>query len=432
MAGHPTRRTALAAGASAAAAAALAGCGFGIGSSRTDSGVAVWDISTDAEQDLVINAAERFNARSAGAPVVPQFFQNDPYKNRLRTALMSGTPPDLFYGWGGDQLRAFVDAGEVAEVPARVDTGRYLPAVMEAVTFGGRVYGVPKAGTQPKVFFYNTEVFADLGLEPPRTWAELTGAVEALADSGVVPLSLAGQNLWTNMMYLEYLVNRVGGREPLQAVLARERGAWSHPAFLQAVAMIQELVAAEAFPRGFAALNADTNQDAQLLYSGRAGMLLHGSWTYLSLLNDAPDFVGGGGLGWFPFPEVDGGAGDTADVVGNLTNYYSLTTASRHPGRAGDFLDAAVLDEAMVDGLIALGLVPPVTGLEDRLAEAESPEWLRFVYGLARDAPYFDLSWDQALDPRSAQELLTGLGQVFAQRITPEGFAQAMNEAMEL
>ncbi|WP_051051123.1 extracellular solute-binding protein [Nocardiopsis salina] len=289
MVRRSTRRELLSAGGAAALALALPGCGFGVGGSRTETGVTVWDISTDGEQDLIKDVAARFNSRHDGVPVTVQFFQNDPYKNRLRTSVISGTPPDLFYGWGGDQLKAFVDAGEVIAVPPSVDTDRYLPSVMDAVTFDGQIYGVPKAGTQPKVFFYNKEVFEEHALTPPATWNELMGTVDTLSRAGVVPISLAGQNMWTSMMYLEYLVNRVGGPDPLDRVISGDPGAWSDPAFVEANAMIQDLVSAGAFPDGFAALNADTNQDTQLLYSGQAGMMLHGAWTYGNLLNDAPN-----------------------------------------------------------------------------------------------------------------------------------------------
>lgn len=431
MARRSTRRELLAAGGAAALGLALSGCGFGVGHSRSKTGVTVWDISTDGEQDLINDVAARFNSRNDGVPVTVQFFQNDPYKNRLRTSVISGTPPDLFYGWGGDQLKAFIDAGEVIAVPPSVATDRYFPSVMDAVTFDGQIYGVPKAGTQPKVFFYNKEVFEEHGLAPPSTWNELMATVDSLSRAGVTPISLAGQNMWTSMMYLEYLVNRMGGPEPLEKVIAADPGAWSDPAFVEATAMIQELVSAGAFPDGFAALNADTNQDTQLLYSGQAGMMLHGAWTYGNLLADAPDFVDNG-LGWFPFPVVEGGSGDPATVVGNLTNFYSVTESSNDKDRAAEFLDGAVMDDFMIDRLIAMGLVPPVKGLEEKIAGEESSEWLLFVYEAARDTPHFDLSWDQALDPESAQNLMTNVERVFSQEITPDEFSRNMNRAMDL
>lgn len=430
MAREPSRRTLLRAGSAASLSLLLSGCGFGIGSSRTSTGATIWDISTGSEQQLLRDIAKRFNDRSAATPVTVQFFQNDPYKNRLRTSMISGTPPEVFYNWGGGQLKAFVDAGQAAPIPASVGTDRYFPSVMDAVTFDGGIYSVPKSGTAPKVFFYNRELFAEHGLSPPSTWSELLETVGVLSEAGLTPISLAGQNLWTNMMYLEYLVNRVGGREPLRAITAGEPGSWSHPAIREAVAMIQDLVEAGAFPDGFSALNADINQDTQLVYSGQAAMLLQGAWNYQRFVTDAPEFTRDR-LGWFAFPAVEGTDGDPDAVAGNLTNFYALTTASRNRDHAVAFLGEAVMDDYMVDRLIGMGLAPPVTGIEDRLAESERSDWLLFIYRLVQDASYFDLSWDQALPPESAQELLTNLGSVFSRNITPEQFARNMNRTME-
>jgi raffinose/stachyose/melibiose transport system substrate-binding protein len=54
------------------------------------------------------------------------------------------------------------------------------------------------------------------------------------------------------------------------------------------------------------------------------------------------------------------------------------------------------------------------------------------VYNLALDAPYYDLSWDQALPAAPAQDLLANLDQLFLMDITPKQFSKNMNEAMGL
>jgi raffinose/stachyose/melibiose transport system substrate-binding protein len=88
--------------------------------------------------------------------------------------------------------------------------------------------------------------------------------------------------------------------------------------------------------------------------------------------------------------------------------------------------------KTQIEGLIDIGLVPPVKGIESELENAESSEWLLHVYNMARNAPYYDLSWDQALPPAPAQNLLTNLDQLFLKQITPKQFSQNMNEAMGL
>jgi raffinose/stachyose/melibiose transport system substrate-binding protein len=429
-----TRRDFLAAGGSAALVAVLTSCNFGVGQQRAvgSGGATVWDISTGEQQQLAKQVVDKFNSSHKGEEMTIQFFQNDPYKNKLRTAIGSGNPPDLFYGWGGGILQSYVDAGEVADISSSVDTGRFFPAVMEGVTFDGKIYGVPRTGTQPVLFYYNKQIFDKYNLTPPQDWDELLGMVKTLNGQGVTPISLAGLNKWPGMMYEEYLVNRLGGPGPFKGVLNRESGAWSDPAFIEANTMIQDLVSMKAFPSDFSALNYDTGQSTQLLYSGKAAMQLMGSWDYQAILTNAPDFIESGNLGWFDFPEVEGGKGDPENVAGNLTNFYSLTEASDAKKVATDFLNDKSANELLTDGLIKIGLVPPVKGIEAKLKSSDNSEWLLHVYNMAQNAPYYDLSWDQALPPQPAQSLLTNIDQIFLKQITPKQFSENMNQAMGL
>ena len=48
-----------------------------------------------------------------------------------------------------------------------------------------------------------------------------------------------------------------------------------------------------------------------------------------------------------------------------------------------------------------------------------------------QNAPHFQLSWDQALPPQQATELLTNLSQVFLGQITPDQFVTAMNATLQ-
>jgi raffinose/stachyose/melibiose transport system substrate-binding protein len=89
------------------------------------------------------------------------------------------------------------------------------------------------------------------------------------------------------------------------------------------------------------------------------------------------------------------------------------------------------MDDAYVDALIAGGGVPPVKGLEDKIAKSDNAKFLGDVYSMSRDASSFTLSWDQAIDPAAASELLTNLDKIFLGQITPEQFADAMNATIK-
>ena len=145
-------------------------------------------------------------------------------------------------------------------------------------------------------------------------------------DAGVAPFSLGGQSRWTNMMWLEFLFDRIGGPEVFQAVFDGEKDAWSNPASIEALTKVQDLVKANGFVKGFSSITADSNADQALLYTGKAAMMLHGAWTYGSMKADGGDFVSGGNLGCMNFPPVEGGKGDPTNTVGNPGQYLSISS----------------------------------------------------------------------------------------------------------
>src|SRR5207247_2939392 len=187
---------------------------------------------------------------------------------------------------------------------------------------------------------------------------------------GLAPFSLGGQSRCTNMMWLEFLFDRTGGPEVFQAVFQGEKNAWSNPDAISALAKVQDLVKANGFIKGFSSITADSNADQALLYTGKAAMMLHGTWTYGSMSKTGGDFVKGGHLGYMNFPPVDGGKGDPSDTVGNPGQYLSISSKASDAAKetAKKFFSTAILDSAEVKQWIDTGGVPIVQGTESQLA----------------------------------------------------------------
>src|SRR5438309_1482971 len=114
--GKISRRTLLEAAGAAGLTTTLASC-FGVGGSGgTTSGattINIWDIRTGADQQLAQTITNDFNSSHSNIHATLSFFQNDPYKTKLQTAMGAHNPPDIFFGWGGGILKSYVDAGDV-------------------------------------------------------------------------------------------------------------------------------------------------------------------------------------------------------------------------------------------------------------------------------------------------------------------------------
>jgi len=434
-----SRRHFLGLGAGAAAGLALAACGSsGPGTSSGGGGSAsYWFLTGQPGEGIRTNTVNRFNEANASTKITATTFQNDAYKTKIKTAIGASQAPTIIWGWGGGTLRSYVQAGQVEDLTSWFGENaavkdRLFPSSFGAATIDGKIYAMPAETVQPIVLFYNKRVFDKVGVQPPQTWGDIMDLVPKFNAQGIAPFSLGGQSRWTNMMWLEFLFDRIGGGEVFQAVFDGQKDAWSNPLALDALGKVQELVKADGFIKGFSSITADSNADQALLYTDKAAMMLHGTWTYGGMAADGGDFVSSGSLGYMNFPPVDGGKGDPTDTVGNPGQYLSISSkaTAEEKETAKKFFSEAVLSDAEVKEWIEAGSVPIVKGSESSFGSDGAGDFLKFVYNTSANAKTFAQSWDQALSPTAAEKLLDNIAQLFQLSITPQQFATNLNQVI--
>lgn len=385
------------------------------------------------DQTILKESVDAYNKDHPDEQITLRLFANDDYKQKLRVAFGANQAPDIFFSWGGGALDDYVKAGKVdALTQTEASTDRFTPSVMQSATFGGKVYGVPANGLAPVVLYYNKKVLADAGVEPPKTYDDLLAAVKKLKAKDVVPLSLAANSKWPTLMYLEYLLDRTGGSSVFTKIASGDASAWKDPSVTRANQYLQELSKAGAFGDNASSVSYDQGASTALLYTGKAAMEVMGTWEYANIATADPDFLKKGDLGYTAFPSLSGGAGDSKSIVGNPSNFLSLNSSSKNRSAALTYLKDYVLNDSQVDAYLAAGSVPPVKGLESKLAAVESSSdkaWLTFVYDLVENAPGFQLSWDQALPSDQADPLLTNTDKSFLRQISPAEFGTNMSKA---
>ena len=197
---------------------------------------------------------------------------------------------------------------------------------------------------------------------------------------------------------------------------------------IEACTKIQDLVKANGFIKGFSSIAADTNADQALLYTGKAAMMLHGSWVYGSMKSDNPDFVASS-LEVGNFPSVSGGKGDPASIVGNPANYFSISAKASDEEKevAKAYFTDGLFTDTEVQAWIDAGQVPVASSASSKLSGSADAKFLQLVYDLVSKAPNFQQSWDQALSPSQAEALLNNIDKLFLLESSPDQFATAMN-----
>jgi raffinose/stachyose/melibiose transport system substrate-binding protein len=407
------------------------------GSSSGSTGATYWYLTGAPGEKIRGDTVKRFNDAHKDTQIDDTAFQNDAYKTKIKTAIGAGEAPTIIWGWGGGTLRTYVENDQVEDLTSWFSQNpdvkkRLFSSAFGAATIDGKIYAMPAETVQPIVLYYNKKVFDDVGVEPPQSWDDIMALVPKFNSAGVAPISLGGQSRWTNMMWLEFLFDRIGGPQVFQAVFDGKPNAWSQPAAIEGLTKAQDLVKADGFIKGFSSIAADGNADQALLYTGKAAMMLHGSWCYGSMAAEGGDFVSSGSLGYMNFPPVEGGKGDPTDTVGNPGQYLSISSKATDKEKevAKEFFSSAVLSDAEVKEWIDTGNVPIVNGIAPQLKSADNKEFLTFIYDTASKAKTFAQSWDQALSPSAAETLLDNIAKLFQLSISPQDFVSNMNKAI--
>jgi raffinose/stachyose/melibiose transport system substrate-binding protein len=388
-----------------------------------------WHISTAEEHKALWQKfADEYMAAHPNVNIEITVLENEAFKTKLTTVMQSGEAPDIFQSWGGGVMNEYAEAGLLKDITADLDADggawrdTFAPGALGVYAYKGQNYGVPWDMGMIG-FWYNKALFAEAGIEaPPTTWTEFLDDVAKLKAAGITPIALGGGDKWPGMHMWAYLVTRLGGKENFEGALLRT-GSFTDEPFVQAGAMIQELVAMEPFQDGF--LGATYGDEATAMGNGKAAMELMGQWAPAVQNDNSEDKLGiGDDLGWFPFPAVEGGAGDPNDAVGGGNGFAVGKDASPE---AIDFVKYLTSADAQAQ-LAEIGVaIPVVKGGEAGMTD---PLMITLQEQLAK-AEYFQLYYDQALPPAMGSVINDATQGLFAGTLTPEQAAQEVENSAQ-
>ncbi|HEX8373595.1 MAG TPA: ABC transporter substrate-binding protein, partial [Geminicoccaceae bacterium] len=146
--------------------------------------------------------------------------------------------------------------------------------IVEAATRDGKFYAVPVNIHGQNWLFYNMKVFADAGVEPPKTWPELLEVGAKLKAKGVIPLALGGQPTWERGLFSAALVGH-GGPELFRKVYGDRDQASVRGAEFREVAELYGKLRGLVDP---ASPGRNWNDATGLVITNKAGMQFMGDW----------------------------------------------------------------------------------------------------------------------------------------------------------
>jgi raffinose/stachyose/melibiose transport system substrate-binding protein len=402
---------------------------FGMTSAQDKVTITWWHIDTsDAQQAVWQSLADEYMAQNPNVNIEITVLENEAFKARLVTVMQAGDPPDIFRSWGGGVLWQYADAGLVRNIAPELE-GAWkdsfsAQAALELYGQNGEYYGVPYTWGAVGLF-YNKELFANAGLDPenpPATWTEFLAAVQALKDSGVAPIAVGEADRWPGMFWWIYMAIREGGQDAFLKAYNRE-GSFADAPFVKAGEDMKTLVDLQPFVEGYMGMNYG---DAQVqMLDEAAAMELMGQWATGAYGGTDPDkyAVLGPKLGWFPFPMIEGGAGNPTDVLGGGDGWAVGKNASDEAVDFLKFLTSVDTERMLVESPLAI--VPTVGGAEDAITDPIAQQ----IVKARNDAPYFQLYYDQFLPPATATAVLDATEGLFAGTLSPQDAAQTIEDA---
>jgi raffinose/stachyose/melibiose transport system substrate-binding protein len=386
-----------------------------------------WHIQVaDDQKALWQKMADDYMKANPNVNIEITVLENEAFKTKLTTVMQSGNPPDIFQSWGGGTMNEYATAGLLKDITADLEKDgwkdTFSPGALGVYSYQDKFYGVPR-DMGAVGFWYNKDLFKQAGIEaPPATWTELLEDIRTLKAAGITPIALGEGDKWPGAFWWEYLAVRLGGKAAFDAAYSH-KGAFTDAPFIEAGKKLQELVALEPFQDGF--LGASWPDEQVVMATSKAAMDLMGQWAPGAFKDSSVDKKGlGDKLGWFPFPAVEGGAGDPADALGGGNGFVIGKDA---PPEAVAFLKyLSSVDSQIAQAQIGLS-VPVVFGAESGLTDP----MLVLVQKGAAAAKYFQLYYDQAMPAAVGGVINDSVQGIFAGTMTPEEAAAAIEASAQ-
>lgn len=350
------------------------------------------------------------------------------YIQKYETLAAANKLPELFDTDATPFAGKLAEQGRMVDVGALLDdlglTEEYREAALNYQRFAdGSLYMVPFEYSS-EYFWYNTDLFAQAGVDVPRSLDDFPAMCQALRAVGVTPIALDGQDQWPLERYMAYYPFRVAGPDYVRD-LATGDAAFSDPAGRAAAEWLSDLGEAGCFQDGFSATG---YADAQGLFtSGKAAVYNIGTWELANLATDALAPEVRDAVDFFTLPTVDGAVTDADEFV-TTSGIGMAVNAQTYDPLVRDFLAYAL--ERYPAVYAASGALSPTTSVETTVPDDATPLYAEAVAQAQDVGSEIAVPWDTQLDPATNTRLQQELTLLVQGDITADEFITTMDAAL--
>jgi ABC-type glycerol-3-phosphate transport system substrate-binding protein len=234
---------------------------------------------------------EGFEAKYPEYDLQASRFMIDDYINKLKLEFQSGKGPDIMSIQEGAFLAQFKPYLMNLEPEMGEWSKQIAPKVLEGAKRAGgddNLYTVPLGMGGVMWVYYNATKFEEAGIKVPTNYDEYMMAIEKIktAYPDKLTISIGLKDGWFAADFFNVMANQVSPG----IVGKAEKGEvkWNDPKFVEAMELVQKLVAEGAIPKESVAL-AEYEDAIGLLSDGKALMHTNGSWNVGNLSREYGD-----------------------------------------------------------------------------------------------------------------------------------------------
>jgi len=342
------------------------------------------------------------------------------YPDVLKTSMASGSPPDVFFMWGGSQAEPFVKAGQAMDLAPYYEKygwkDKFAPWVVDRITIDDKLYGVPYHALGMG-FWYRKDIFEQNGWKVPTTFAEQEELCAAMKEKNMYCLSIGGKFGWHTMRILDYFIEHSCGPD-LHDKLNSMEESWDQQCVVDAYATFQKWIDNGWVVPDFLTVSPD---DSRLpFFKGDAGLVLEGVWYEGVLKTNEQDVANYD----FYLPPTD----QEPLRFSTFPEQWMIPTGAAHPDEAAEFINFITSAEVQKEFPIDTFANSATIGVNPDCNEWPlSCKWREYILGAKSTYP----PTDQAF----TKELMDGFFEVqdaiVAKQMTPEEGAKLMQQRVE-
>lgn len=297
----------------------------------------VWDQFTDPEPSAIVDSIyAAFTEANPNITIRREAIQNEQLRQTVRTALASGTGPDvIFYDAGPGWMGVLADAGLITSLePFAEEYGwneRIAESARRGSSYGGELYGMPLQ-VDLIGMYVNKTLMDQEGFATPTTLDEMLTFCQEASAAGYIPIAFANQEGWEAFHQIAMTANNMIGPAAMEALLFENEGRWDSPEMVRAIeAFFVEMRDAGCYSEDANGINYDDGN--AIFFGGQALLHTTGNWLISDITNNMADYE----VGFVPFPPIEGGQGSFWDT--GVGSAYMISASSPNQEAAAEFLD---------------------------------------------------------------------------------------------